>query len=56
MRHLVDRICRFGVKGRQVHDANIVATMLANAIRRLVTFNLAASRRFEPLIALEPLP
>jgi predicted nucleic acid-binding protein len=38
--------------GKQVHDANIVATMLAHGITRLLTFNAADFRRFEPLIAL----
>ena len=32
--------------GRQVHDANIVATMLAHGERRLLTFNDADFRRF----------
>jgi predicted nucleic acid-binding protein len=54
--HLIDLARRFGVKGRQIHDANIVATMLANGIHRLLTFNLADFRRFEPTIVLEPLP
>jgi predicted nucleic acid-binding protein len=35
---------------RQVHDANIVATMLAHGERRLLTFNDAVFRRFAPLI------
>jgi predicted nucleic acid-binding protein len=38
--------------GRQVHDANIVATMLAHGERRLLTFNVGDFRRFEPLIEL----
>jgi predicted nucleic acid-binding protein len=42
--------------GKQVHDANIVATMLAHGIRRLLTFNVADFRRFEAFIAIEPLP
>jgi predicted nucleic acid-binding protein len=37
--------------GRQVHDANLVATMLAHGERRLLTFNEAGFRRFAPLIA-----
>jgi hypothetical protein len=37
---------------RQVHGAYIVATMLANGERRLLTFNAGDFRRFEPLIAL----
>ena len=40
--------------GRQVHDANIVATMLANGIARLLTFNVADFRRFAGLITVEP--
>jgi predicted nucleic acid-binding protein len=32
--------------GRQVHDANIVATMLVYGERRLLTFNDADFRRF----------
>ena len=37
---------RYSFGGRQVHDANIVATMLENGIRRLLTFNGADFRRF----------
>ena len=36
--------------GKQVHDANLVATMLEHRIRRLLTFNVADFRRFVPLI------
>ena len=36
--------------GKQVHDANIVATMLAHRIPRLLTFNEADFRRFGTLI------
>jgi predicted nucleic acid-binding protein len=38
--------------GRQVHDANVVATMLAHGERRPLTFNEADFRRFAPLIGL----
>ena len=34
------------VGGRQIHDANIVATMLAHSERRLLTFNSADFRRY----------
>ncbi len=34
------------IGGRQIHDANIVATMLAHGERRLLTFNIADFRRF----------
>lgn len=43
---------RFAFGGRQVHDANIVATMLAHGERRLLTFNEADFRRFSPVIEL----
>ena len=44
----LSRLYSFG--GRQVHDANVVATMLAHDERRLLTFNEADFRRFTPLI------
>ena len=34
------------VGGRQIHDANIVATMLAHGEHRLLTFNTADFRRY----------
>ena len=40
-------LCReVPVAGKQVHDANIVATMLAHGERRLPTFNVKDFRRF----------
>lgn len=40
-------LCREApVAGRRIHDANIVATMLAHGVRQLVTFNVADFRRF----------
>ena len=36
--------------GKQVHDANIAATMLGHGLTRLLTFNAADFRRFEPQI------
>ncbi len=40
----------FSFGGKQVHDTNIVATMLAHGETRLLTFNAADFRRFVPLI------
>ena len=40
------------VGGKQVHDANIVATMLVHGIPTLATYNLADFRRFERYIHL----
>ena len=46
-------LCReFPTGGRQIHDANIVATMLARGERRLLTFNTADFRRFGDRIEL----
>jgi predicted nucleic acid-binding protein len=38
------------IAGRQVHDANIVATMLAHGEDRLLTMNRGDFRRFAPRI------
>ncbi len=46
-------LCReVSVGGRQIHDANIVATMLAYGECRLLTFNTADFRRFGQRIEL----
>jgi toxin-antitoxin system PIN domain toxin len=52
---LLALVRRHDVKGKQVHDANIVATMRANGLARLATFNAADFARFEDEIALEAL-
>lgn len=41
---------RFAFGGKQVHDANIVVTMLAHGETRLLTCNAADFRRFGSLI------
>ncbi len=41
---------------RQVHDANIVATMLAYNVLDLLTFNAGDFQRFAGLITILPLP
>ena len=46
-------LCReVAVGGKQIHDANIVATMLAHGERRLLTFNAADFRRYGDRIEL----
>lgn len=45
---------RYQVRGKQIHDANIVATMLTYDITRLATFNRADFERFKE-ISLESL-
>ncbi|MBI4493415.1 MAG: type II toxin-antitoxin system VapC family toxin [Chloroflexi bacterium] len=46
---------RIRVGGKHVHDANIVATMQAHGIRRLLTNNPADFARFSHLITVVPL-
>ena len=41
---------RFAFGGKQLHDANIVATMLAHGETRLLTFNSADFKRFGTVI------
>ena len=46
-------LCReIPVGGKQIHDANIVATMLAHGERRLFTFNTGDFRRYSNRIEL----
>jgi len=41
--------------GKQVHDANIVATMLVNDIDTLVTNNVSDMERFSKQVTIVPL-
>ncbi|MGQ9625645.1 MAG: type II toxin-antitoxin system VapC family toxin [Anaerolineae bacterium] len=52
---LRDLVRRYQVRGKQVHDANIVATMLAHGVSHLLTYNPDDFCRFEE-ITLEPGP
>jgi predicted nucleic acid-binding protein len=53
--HLLELVEHFNVKGKQIHDANIVATMLAYGIKRLLTFNTADFERYRSVIEILPL-
>jgi predicted nucleic acid-binding protein len=44
---------QFDVHGKQVHDCNIVATMLAHGVRHLATRNAADFKRYEGLISID---
>lgn len=55
LERLLDLLARRHAVGRQVHDANIVATMLEFDIRRLLTFNGTDFRRYAREIDLVPL-
>lgn len=52
---LLDLVSRYDVKGRVIHDANNVATMLEAGVSRLLTANPSDFRRFADLISIEPL-
>lgn len=45
----------YPTRGKQIHDANIVATMLVYGIDTLLTINTDDMKRFEPKIRLIPL-
>jgi predicted nucleic acid-binding protein len=47
---LLALLMQYPTQGKQVHDANIVATMLANGIDTLLTLNFADFKRFEDQI------
>ncbi len=52
---LLNLLQQFPTTGRQVHDANIVATMLTAGIDRLLTHNVKDFDRFSDLITVIPL-
>ena len=52
---LLDLMDNVPVGGKQIHDANIVATMLAHDLNRLLTHNVKDFRRFSAHITLLPL-
>jgi predicted nucleic acid-binding protein len=53
--NLLTLLSTITIGGKQVHDANIVATMQVYALRRLLTHNTADFARFGALIQVEPL-
>jgi len=50
---LVKLMSEFTIGGKQIHDANIVATMLAYDIPCLLTHNIKDFRRFADIIQVE---
>jgi predicted nucleic acid-binding protein len=51
---LRELVRRYSIRGKQIHDANIVAVMLTHGIQRLVTYNQSDFARFDE-IHLEPI-
>lgn len=52
---LLQLIKQYPTGGKQIHDANIVATMLVNGVDTLLTQNIDDMKRFEREITLIPL-
>jgi predicted nucleic acid-binding protein len=52
---LIGLICTIQVLGKQIHDANIVATMQAHGIPKLLTHNTADFARYSSIITVVPL-
>jgi len=53
-RQLLGLITSLTVSGKQIHDANIVATMLTYGIKDVLTHNTSAFMRFAPLVTVIP--
>ena len=49
-------VVQYGVSGVQVHDAHLVATMLAHNITHILTFNTSDFARYAPegIVAVDP--
>ncbi len=45
---------KYAVRGIQVHDARLAATMYAHGITNILTFNVSDFSRFEHLNAIHP--
>ena len=55
MEKLLALLGQVNVGGKQIHDANIVATMQTHGIRRLLTHNTSDFERFSAFITVMPL-
>lgn len=53
MQECLELVRRFDVRGKQVHDCNIVATMRAHGVRRLATRNPADFERYGALLEID---
>src|SRR5664280_1806826 len=53
LEELLSLVQRYQVRGKQVHDCNIVATMRANGVKRLATRNAADFKRYAELIEID---
>lgn len=54
-KQLIKLMENYSIGGKQIHDANIVGTMLAYGIPSVLTHNTADFKRFDKLIEIEAL-
>ncbi|MBE9058425.1 PIN domain-containing protein [Sphaerospermopsis sp. LEGE 08334] len=47
-------VIQYQVMGKQVHDARLVAAMLAHNITHLLTFNIDDFKRFSDIVVVDP--
>jgi predicted nucleic acid-binding protein len=47
-------VSRYDIRGKQVHDAKLVASMLAYDIPNLLTYNVSDFKRFSEITAVHP--
>ncbi len=52
--HWQKLVLQYAVSGKQVHDARLVAAMLAHGISQLVTFNTTDFVRYSNIILIKP--
>ena len=52
--HWRQLVSQYGVNGKQVHDARLVAVMLAHSIPNLVTFNTTDFSRYPVITLVDP--
>jgi predicted nucleic acid-binding protein len=52
---LLELLRKVSVGGKQIHDANVIATMLANDIGELLTHNTGDFERFQAYVRVIPL-
>lgn len=53
-RRLEQLVRRYGLKGKRIHDANIVATMMESGLTRLITDDSTDYRAFDTIEAIHP--
>jgi len=54
LHELIRLVQHYSVKGKQIHDAGIVATMLVHGIKRVATRNVADFQRYASEITILP--